>query len=535
MSLPEPFPGIDVAEDHDPGIRLFGKRFITEQTSLEYISEFLSVVFSAKRIGLGAKFSTALPPMDHLKAWAASSEHLSYKPSIRLNLKLFSFLPCSRLESRHPVHRKHYDALVDRLKNQIESGGAEPAEVVEWIGELFRSLQGAGFNRTWCAQTFWPLTPGLVTQETIWNETVVRKDPVDDWMESIDGLHKYYSVSKHRFLARGGEVLYLQICNALTVDKKLVGELAASMGTGTLSSDEADPGALHQCLEQGLSRLDAPRDSSFEQLVDYVDSLDGLTVDALADRTNPLECQWCPREGWREGYLYAVEMSRLLDAHLDSMERINLLMTGAALHVLRSLCTQSARYARNSFPRPATNGLGYAWVVTPQGPYQEHLMLSRHSLQAIQKMVFRALRDEGLQENARRDEPQKSAQSLYREADRRYGHKLFMSLAKRIVLVAPSRGPGPRFVMTDMTLRYMVLTLLRSGERCTYAVFLERLYRHYGIAVEGSQLEDATAWAGLPANTHFQSQRTSWLSRMLRAGGFLVELSDACAIVRNNF
>lgn len=41
MSLPDPFPEVKVSEDYNPAIRLFGKRFIKEQTVLEYLSEFL--------------------------------------------------------------------------------------------------------------------------------------------------------------------------------------------------------------------------------------------------------------------------------------------------------------------------------------------------------------------------------------------------------------------------------------------------------------------------------------------------------------
>jgi hypothetical protein len=89
--------------------------------------------------------------------------------------------------------------------------------------------------------------------------------------------------------------------------------------------------------------------------------------------------------------------------------------------------------------------------------------------------------------------------------------------------------------MTEKVLRYMVMTLVRPGERLTYDEFLERLYCFYGIAVESPQLMDAMVWSGLPANQSVQSDRESWLCQMLRAGGFLTELSDARSIVCNPF
>ena len=49
--------------------------------------------------------------------------------------------------------------------------------------------------------------------------------------------------------------------------------------------------------------------------------------------------------------------------------------------------------------------------------------------------------------------------------------------------------------MTDSLLRYLVTVLLRPGERCTYEDFLEKLYLHYGIAVEGEALTDSLSGA----------------------------------------
>ena len=89
MSLPVPFPEITVVEDYNPGIRLFGKRFISEQTILELVAEFLAVVFSPKWLG-GEKLDQALPSMHQLQSW--TDETLRYKPGIRLNLKLFALL-----------------------------------------------------------------------------------------------------------------------------------------------------------------------------------------------------------------------------------------------------------------------------------------------------------------------------------------------------------------------------------------------------------------------------------------------------------
>ena len=61
------------------------------------------------------------------------------------------------------------------------------------------------------------------------------------------------------------------------------------------------------------------------------------------------------------------------------------------------------------------------------------------------------------------------------------------------------------------------------------------MYLHYGLAIEGIQLANAMQWSELPANNAMQESKRSWLAEMLRAGGFLTELSDAWSVVRNPF
>jgi len=144
------------------------------------------------------------------------------------------------------------------------------------------------------------------------------------------------------------------------------------------------------------------------------------------------------------------------------------------------------------------------------------------------------LRNEGLVTNAVRD-PKRTVDKLLDEADDKYGYKLFLLLGKKLGIIAPYKGPGARFIMTDSILRYFVITLLQPGENCTYEDFLNRLYRHHGIAVEGHNLVDGVQWSGLPANASAEYSEGSWMSDRLRAGGFLTELSDAYSIVTNTF
>lgn len=99
-SLPAPFPALDVSGDYNPGIRLFGKRFISEQSVVEYLVEFLALIYSDKWIADHELISTPLPSTEDLHNWPQGKK-LYYKLPVKLNLKLFAFLSSSRVDTRH--------------------------------------------------------------------------------------------------------------------------------------------------------------------------------------------------------------------------------------------------------------------------------------------------------------------------------------------------------------------------------------------------------------------------------------------------
>ena len=51
-----------------------------------------------------------------------------------------------------------------------------------------------------------------------------------------------------------------------------------------------------------------------------------------------LFCQWCPQESWSEGYMFAVELKRLLSTRLDPIDRLELLMTDAVASAAQFIC-----------------------------------------------------------------------------------------------------------------------------------------------------------------------------------------------------
>ncbi len=533
--LPTPFPEIDVSDDYNPAIRLFGKRFFADQTVLEYLTEFMAIIYSKKWIN-GLVIKNPLPTREELKAWP-KNKLLHYKVPVRLNLKLFAFLSSSPIDKRDKAHKEHYIKLFEELDKKIVSSQKDKENIKQWIEQFLSGYYGVGSERSWSARTFYPISTALLTRETVLNTK--KRITAKTWDETIRKFKTYFTISGRLFTARGGEILYLQLCNLFTHENKEIKEFAQMLG---LPEKEYNLDTLHESLQSGFEKISQANSKSLDKLINLIDSLDEDTqkfTNDLDENKDQIPCGWCPRASWQEAYLFAIEINRILQAGFDPVERLELLMTGCILQVLRSLCAQSSRY---SIYHEKDNGglLGYAWIFSD--PYSSNLptkLAAQRNLEVVQALIQQSLRDEIFVENAEKD-PAKAKdilymKKLYNKADDKYGHKLFVSLAKKLGIVAPYKGPGARFIMTDKLLRFLVAALLEPGESCTIDEFLDKLYLHYGIAVTGKYIENALKWSKLPSINYDDKREGSWIDQLLYAGGFLTKLSDSCSVVKNTF
>lgn len=525
------FPHIDLDlfdKDANPAVRLFGRRFFSDQTTLELLVELLLVAVSPKKVG-GRKFSNMLPPLDLMKdPW---TDTLDYAPRAHLNLKLFSFFGASKLDTRHETHRSQLERLDEELQRRISVNDDTPENIVKTLENLFLGFHGVGIQRTWCAQSFMPICPGLLALETIWNETYATNNRPDCWDDLISQYSAYFSVNKHRFLARGGEVLYLQLCNAVNREQ---GEIEAWLNekglADFLTSDEKNPILLHANLENALNDLMKETPATVSQLAEFIDrGVEKETAQQTdGDANNPRwsKCGWCPKETWPESYLFAVEILRVCRAKMDLMDKLEMLELLCTMHIMRSLAAQASRYPRNSSPQiwPACR----LAVSDPDGNNRTVKQVSRVTVQAVSKTIYDGLRHPDIY---RQTQPN-LREKLYKEADRRYGHKLFITLGKRIGLIVPRRGGGMRFVLNPRLLRLLIVILL-PGRRMTYDAFKLAAESHFGLAFDEAAIGRANAWATKVEITSFGGATDEWLIKMLQESGALRKLSDSCALVEN--
>ena len=467
----------------NPAIQLFGNRFFIDQTPMEFIIEFLLIVVSQKSIGKEL-FESPLPELAILKN--LNNDQLAYHPKSKLNLKLFSFLGASRLDSRHISHRLHYNELIDLLAMKINTSDPEKKfEIIRTLENLFLGFQGAGGGRTWCAQSFLPLSPGILCGESIWKEAQARKLSIDNWDVLLEQYESIFSTNQHVFFARGGEVLYLQLCNALNQPKETITQWALDNNLD-FNIDELNPEWLRNQLNETLQDLMLQCPKTVTDIADFIDEgledTTSLKTDFRDLIPRSVTTGWCPSESWQEGYLFAIELLRLCKANLDMIDRIYLLETLCAMQVLRSLAMQSSRHVIQdnavSFP-------GYRIAVTSAKEEESSIKrISQQSVKAIEKLIYMAIRSDSVE--LPKDEKDRG-ESL-KEADKRYAGKLFISICKRIDFIIPKKGPGVRFVLNEHLLRYLVITTVPTGGRLTYDTFKQIVEIHHGMVFDGDGL-----------------------------------------------
>jgi hypothetical protein len=342
-------------------------------------------------------------------------------------------------------------------------------------------------------------------------------------------------------LARGGELLYLQLCNALSQDETDVRAWTSQAGL-SLKQSETSPSALLSALEQAIASVLDACPEAVGKLADFLDcGVDNDTArqtDYQSGTSTPrfTSCGWCPKESWPEGLLFAVELLRLSEAVIDPIERLEMLELACAMQVLRSLCAQGVRYSPNATTAQYdVSPLRYVWAVSdPAGDKIVTKQISRRNVNAIQRLIYEAVRHSELHSGLG-SLTERELKSVTDDMDKRYGYKLFVTIAKRIGLIVPKRGAGARFVLNDKILRFLVLSLVRPGERVTYDTFKKLLLAHHGIAVDDAGLAAACEWSGTSRLTTLGGNSDEWLVEMLNAAGVLIRLSDSCSLVRNPF
>jgi len=490
------------ADKTNPAIRLYGRRFYKDQTPVEYLAEFLLVFASPKN----EQNDDANNGSYKLKIDPNNRKIPCYYPQDRVALKLFAFFPSSKLETRHPVHRQAYlDALESIKECLTDSNDADKDETIKLIQSLLNGFVGVAKNRTWVTHSFLPVSTAFLARELDWLHSKATKDSA---LETWQNASTYFTGDRHNFMARGGELLFLQLVNLFS-ENDASNELLE----------------LRTRIEKELSKIIKESISSITGLVGLIENkLLNFNIISISRYAN---LGWVPAASRTETLLFAQEMDNICTSNLGGLEKIDLLKTLCCMQVLRSLCFQ-ARRVDNTEERTANFMGQYAWIVADSEAETDRPIrkMAQNSFNRIEDMLYRVLRKKEILD----------LQVKYSVAEGdKHGFSIFRKIAKEIGLVIPKTGGGQRFTLHQGLLRFLVAALIKPGERIRLNHFYQRVFAHYGIALGGQELAIALAWSGNESGgeSYAISANTAWIEEALRQGGFLVELSDAVSIIHN--
>lgn len=504
------------ADKTNPAIRLYGRRFYKDQTPVEYLAEFLLVFASPKQDPESVKdsihtYSFSLPTSDTPRYWAEN--HIA--------LKLFAFFPSSKLETRHPVHQKSYLEMRDILESHILGTADKKEEGVRLIQSLFNGFVGVAKNRTWVTHCFLPISKSLLASELVWShKNALQDNGVRSWRDS----EKYFSSDRHIYMARGGELLFLQLAN-LFFDPTSNDIAALPTCDSYQHLNMVDVIELANSLENELRKLLLETLGSLSELMQVVDNV--LSDFRLSVKPSYSNLGWVPQISRIEAFLFANEMQNICTAVISPLEKLDLLQTLCCMQVLRSLCFQARRVDSTE---AITSGFigNYAWIASdPEEPVASPVrLMAQSSFKRIEAMLYRVIRSKELIDG--------NNSSSQKEADKN-GFHIFRKITKEIGLVVPRKGGGQRFVLSPELLRFLVAALVRPGERVRLTDFYQRAFAHYGLALGGQALVSGLDWCGHAGSkkSYAVAADTTWIEEALQQGGFLVELSDAVSIVHN--
>ncbi len=500
------------ADQANPAIRLYGRRFYKDQTPVEYLAEFLLVFASPKGPNKSNLFSLAL---------AAEDGGAIYWPEDHIALKLFSFFSSSKLDTRHLIHQKEYLSALKNVNAKISGSGEDKEQTIRLLQSLFSGFVGVAKNRTWVTQSFLPASTSLLAREIDWLHSEALRDPnIVDW----DGAKQYFAIDRHNFMARGGELLFLQLAHLFSGVKN--GDLLHLRSMPSYSHmGKLELFELEERIEKGLRLILETSSAPLDRLAKFIGNT--LSSCRLFEHGKSATLGWIPVATIPEAFLFAHEIDNICQSRLGPLEKIDLLQLLCCMQVLRTLCFQAQRI--NGFDRLTDEFYGrYAWVVSdPTANIGSGLRkLAQNSFEHIEELLYSVLRQ--VAKSTKKQIPS------FSEADK-HGFQIFRKIAKEIGLVIPRTGGRQRFVLPPPILRFLVAVLVAPGERVRLTVFYARAFAHYGIALGDRQLATALRWSGNEAGArdYAVSADTAWVEEALKQGGFLVELSDAVSIVHN--
>jgi len=486
-----------------PSIQIYGNRIHADQSLYEYLIEFLLVFSSAKDVDGNGKmgFHKASPD--------------AYYVEPRNGFRRFVFFEKAK-KTKVAYDEVAYNEIKKILAKSIEGSEQEKSDFLLGVQELFRGYAAVLKKRTWCAQELLPMCPEMIFCEQMPNDKARQNGPSSGWDDKVtfgcDSEATFYDASfdlnRHNFLARGGELYYLHLLQVLEGDA-----------------------AQRDLLEKYLINLLTEKSSHFSSLANW--------IQGTWEKEKKLDSAWLshripmgyiPAGAYRNAGKYAIEeLITFLSNELHPVKRIELLSKGVMFQILRMQLEQTAAYLHESaFPVVLDMRSRKGGNIIRQLSVNSFNRVTDAFTSAINSCII-ADRVDGA------DVDLSAEYATYIKA-KKESLDVFRTKGKEIQCIIPSNGPFERFSLSEDVARFLVLSIVKPGDRMDLNNFLALLYEHYHLVIGPDEFVTAYGIDSPEKDlvNSFIYNREAFQT-FLKSAGFLRDLSDATSIVVNPY
>ena len=485
-------------------IKLFGDRIYADQSLYEYLIEFLLVFISPKDKD---------KKLDTMAFHSDINKELVYHIKPRMGLKRFIFYNRSKKDVTIPVDEKAYKEILQILQRKIEESGVEADKAesaIEAIQDLFYGYAAVIKNRSWTAQSLLPIAPELIFCEAMINKKERLKLSNGSNNPSDEDIEMKFDFSRHNFMARGGEVYYLHILQALqTCDLDTRVRLEGLIKNLVTSSGENFSKLANWINDSWLEEKNIEPDKLYiKKQIGFIPA------------TGYINC----------GKDTVFELINYLSNDMNPITRIELLAKGVVLQIMRMMCRRTTEFLGIT-PSP--------WIVDLRSKKAGNtvMKISSSSYRKTEELFICAINkitSNYLDEN----EGDLKLKTPFEYLSRSKTHTLnmFKRLGKEMQLIIPLKGGHERFSLSEDLVKFIVLSIVKPQGKMTFDMFLDNVYYNYNIVIGAKQYKKCTSTINLDAEqaSSFAYNELQFQD-FLKNTGFLRDLSDATSIVSSPY
>lgn len=469
--------------------RIFGNRFKIDQSVYEYLIEFLLIFISPK----SSDYENG-----KMKFHENVLDNYAYYGRIQMGLRRFIFYDKSKKNGSIKLDEVAFNTLKNYLISNVDANTQqEKDEIIDDIQDLLYGYAVILKKRAWCAQAMLPVCPEFIFPEAMTNEKERKKH------NNLQDVDWHFAFNKRNFLARGGELYYLHLLEYLNKDMRKKKE-----------------------LEELLTNLLTRKSSNLSEICNWIEKMwyekNGGTEEKLYQKYS---LGFIPKNGYEKCEQHSVdELINYLSADLHPIRRVDILAQGIMLQVMRMLAVRVSTYSGRK---------QRCWIIDMQGSTNDIIKkVAAQSFDEIENEFLIALSKAADESNLGDDDRIKAIKDAKKDT-----FNLFKSKGKELQCIIPSQGQHTRFTLSEDIVSFLVLAMLKPGEKMPLHSFLQKLYENYSMVIGPNEYRKAMGEDGdlsLSLSNSFNDNVYAF-QKFLSSSGFVEELSDATSIVVNPY